>query len=207
MHIIKIINSMTIDIMKIADPSVVLNIVNKYPDFVTEQSNDITMDFACFAQRQVSRCDAVFEIDKYIRNIKISMEIEAGVFEFSLLYVFSKNLLKQFVGSVYEHKIYDLTRNMMQNKEIVSDIKTNTVKPYVVAFMTPSQLYPQKWEVLLAKKHLREEKENNLPTTDIYKCRKCDYRKTFISFMQTRSADEPMTTFVKCCNCYNTWTV
>ena len=41
--------------------------------------------------------------------------------------------------------------------------------------------------------------------TDIFKCGKCKQRKTTYYQMQTRSADEPMTTFVTCLNCDNRW--
>ena len=36
-------------------------------------------------------------------------------------------------------------------------------------------------------------------------CKKCNTRKTRYYQMQTRSADEPMTTFVTCNNCNNRW--
>ncbi|GLJ12872.1 hypothetical protein SUGI_0199640 [Cryptomeria japonica] len=42
-------------------------------------------------------------------------------------------------------------------------------------------------------------------TTDQFKCGKCGQRKTSYYQMQTRSADEPMTTFVTCVNCNNHW--
>ncbi|ORY33014.1 transcription factor S-II, central domain-domain-containing protein [Naematelia encephala] len=41
--------------------------------------------------------------------------------------------------------------------------------------------------------------------TDAFKCGKCGARKTTYYQMQTRSADEPMTTFVTCTNCKNRW--
>ena len=41
--------------------------------------------------------------------------------------------------------------------------------------------------------------------TDIFKCGKCKQRKTTYYQMQTRSADEPMTTFVTCLVCENRW--
>ncbi|PSC75709.1 Transcription elongation factor A 2 [Micractinium conductrix] len=42
-------------------------------------------------------------------------------------------------------------------------------------------------------------------TTDQFQCGKCRQRKTTYYQMQTRSADEPMTTFVTCLNCNNRW--
>lgn len=42
-------------------------------------------------------------------------------------------------------------------------------------------------------------------TTDQFKCGRCGQRKTTYYQMQTRSADEPMTTYVTCTNCHNRW--
>ncbi|KAJ1982730.1 transcription elongation factor TFIIS [Dimargaris verticillata] len=41
--------------------------------------------------------------------------------------------------------------------------------------------------------------------TDQFKCGRCKSRKCTYYQMQTRSADEPMTTFVTCTNCENRW--
>ncbi|KAF9164025.1 RNA polymerase II elongation factor [Actinomortierella ambigua] len=41
--------------------------------------------------------------------------------------------------------------------------------------------------------------------TDMFRCGKCKSRKCTYFQMQTRSADEPMTTFVTCRNCGNRW--
>ncbi|GAA5909313.1 hypothetical protein JCM6882_000948 [Rhodosporidiobolus microsporus] len=41
--------------------------------------------------------------------------------------------------------------------------------------------------------------------TDAFQCGKCKQRRCMYYQMQTRSADEPMTTFVTCLNCSNRW--
>lgn len=43
--------------------------------------------------------------------------------------------------------------------------------------------------------------------TDQFKCGRCKQRKCKYYQLQTRSADEPMTTFVTCINCNNRWKV
>lgn len=42
-------------------------------------------------------------------------------------------------------------------------------------------------------------------STDQFKCGRCGKRETTYYQLQTRSADEPMTTFVTCVNCNNHW--
>ncbi len=41
--------------------------------------------------------------------------------------------------------------------------------------------------------------------TDGFQCGRCKQRKTVYRQAQTRSADEPMTTFVTCTNCGHKW--
>ncbi|PNH08820.1 Transcription elongation factor A protein 1 [Tetrabaena socialis] len=46
---------------------------------------------------------------------------------------------------------------------------------------------------------------NNTASTDMFQCGRCKQRKTTYYQLQTRSADEPMTTFVTCVNCQARW--
>jgi transcription elongation factor S-II len=54
----------------------------------------------------------------------------------------------------------------------------------------------QKQNIMDAQVHV-----DNSAETDMFKCGKCGQRRTKYYQMQTRSADEPMTTFVTCINC------
>jgi len=49
------------------------------------------------------------------------------------------------------------------------------------------------------------EADEQYASTDMFYCRKCQKRKCTYYQMQTRSADEPMTTFVTCLVCGNRW--
>jgi DNA-directed RNA polymerase subunit M/transcription elongation factor TFIIS len=55
-------------------------------------------------------------------------------------------------------------------------------------------------DMALEKARTNEEDYNGL-----FKCGKCKSVKTTYYQMQTRSADEPMTTYVTCKNCGNRW--
>jgi len=46
---------------------------------------------------------------------------------------------------------------------------------------------------------------DNQPSTDQFRCGKCKQHKTTYYQLQTRSADEPMTTFITCTVCGNRW--
>lgn len=74
--------------------------------------------------------------------------------------------------------------------------------------MTHQEMKPEKWDVLIQNKIERDNAKYNTEieaATDTFTCRKCKLKKCTYYQMQTRSADEPMTTFVSCINCGNRW--
>ena len=77
-----------------------------------------------------------------------------------------------------------------------------------VGGMTHQELAPHVWEQYIAKKKERDE-NNQMPvieaSTDNFTCRKCKSKKCSYYQLQTRSADEPMTTFVTCIDCGKRW--
>lgn len=166
----------------------------------------ISSELVTFAKNNIHRDDGISCIMKNISDKKIANEMEEGIYRFSMTYVVTNNYIKELIPSIYETKIWEILRAIELYPELYTDIKNGNIEPRSIAFMKPSQLCPKNWSQLLAKKHLNEEKENNLPTTNMYKCYKCGERKCTISMLQTRSIDEPMTIFIRCSVCYNTWT-
>ena len=74
--------------------------------------------------------------------------------------------------------------------------------------MDYSELSPEQWADLKNEKQMRLENKY-LPkieaSTDNFTCSKCKSNKCTYYQLQTRSADEPMTTFVTCITCGNRW--
>lgn len=76
--------------------------------------------------------------------------------------------------------------------------------PYVfnVTKAVTSRYYPKLKEV---DDILSDEKAwLNVDSTD-EKCPKCEHPRAYFMQLQTRSADEPMTTFYRCCSCSYRW--
>ena len=55
----------------------------------------------------------------------------------------------------------------------------------------------------MRKQYVEKEAKENL--VGLFKCGRCKSKKTTYYQLQTRSADEPMTTFVSCLNCEKNW--
>ena len=57
------------------------------------------------------------------------------------------------------------------------------------------------------KRCVHDANEEEKATTDMFQCSRCCERKCTYYQMQTRSADEPMTTYVTCVKCNKHWKV
>ncbi len=187
------------------------NNLDKYK-FITENSKDLDKKFINFAKKNLDRAKFILELSDILNNIQKAIALEKGIFEFSLIHTFMNNLQEKFVISVYLDKIDDIKNNINGNEKINNEtlknaILSDEIRPELVAFLSPQQMHPKRWAEILNIRKYREDKENNIATTDLYKCRKCGERKAKISQMQIRCADEPTSTFVTCLVCYNTFVI
>lgn len=82
---------------------------------------------------------------------------------------------------------------------IKQDILSQTLLAKDVGYLTGKDLEPEKWNL----EHLLQQDE--VTEDGVFQCGKCGSKKTTYYSLQTRSADEPMTNFITCCNCKNRW--
>ena len=107
----------------------------------------------------------------------------------------------------YKHKVLEVVNNLKRNPDILK-----TVKAKDIPMLSPVQIFPDgpmaKTEFKLKEKELTIEAIKAKMDEDyegMFKCRKCKSKKTTYYQMQTRSADEPMTTYVTCMECGLKW--
>jgi transcription elongation factor S-II len=142
-------------------------------------------------------------INKFVNDKTLSSTIEESIHNFTTDYV--ENNDAQFLfESVYNTKFDEIISNIDtkgHNKNLLPLILNKTVKGENVAFLTPDELDPEKYETIIKKKQIEEYKKQHKATTDAFKCSKCKQKKCTVEEKQTRAGDEPMTTFVTCQNC------
>ncbi|CAH1438834.1 unnamed protein product [Lactuca virosa] len=97
-----------------------------------------------------------------------------------------------------------------KNPDFRRKVLLGHVKPERVLELTPEEMASterQMENVKIKEKALMECERGAPPkaTTDQFRCGRCGKRKCTYYQLQTRSADEPMTTFVTCVNCDNHW--
>ena len=150
----------------------------------------------------INRASAITEIIAIVFDFDIAAKIEAGIFEYTLIYGLNNNVILKLLPAVYQDKLFNIIDNI-KNKKFVEKLTKSDDACYLqkLAFMRPCEICPEKWETIIRKNKLREEKRNNVATTDLYMCNKCKERRCTVMEMQTRSGDEAVTRFITCLNC------
>jgi DNA-directed RNA polymerase subunit M/transcription elongation factor TFIIS len=138
--------------------------------------------------------------DKDIRN-----KIDEGFYDYT------KQLCESNPHNLYiATPIYkDIVKNFIYNCEKGSNtltklkklIKKGNFNPYNFAFLKPEELDEENWIKIILRRQITIDKLTNLPTVTWKECKRCKSSEYQFFQQQTRSADEPMTTFYICMGC------
>ena len=160
---------------------------------------------------ELFRNNVITKINTFICNLKKSKNIEISIYNNSIKEATQKKVVKkwdnEYFVSIYKSRLRTIIRNF-NYKPFLNDIKENIIESKKVGFITHQEINPEKWKKLIDDKVQRDKKKYEIDksgATDEFKCKKCHQRECSYYQLQTRSADEPMTTFVTCLNCGNNW--
>jgi len=150
------------------------------------------------------------KLNKKINNSQCSLNLEKGIFNYSLKEAEQRKIIKKWDNKFFVQIYIDRLRSILNNlnEKWVEEIQNEAIKPHVIAFMTHQELDHDKWSELIEIKSKRDKNKfetNVAAATDTFTCRKCKNNQCTYYQMQTRSADEPMTTFCQCIICGNRW--
>jgi len=139
-------------------------------------------------------------------NTNNSNKIEESIFNFSVDYA-TVNETPYLIEQIYETKVDEIVKllNNKENDYFLKAIKEEQINLDQIAFMKPDELNPEKYDKIIKKKSVEQDKIDNQATSNVYECKKCKNRKCSVTQRQTRAADEPATTFVKCKECGYEW--
>ena len=165
----------------------------------------------------ISRDKIVDKLNLVIRNYKQSTNLEKAIYNWAIEQATTKNVVKkwdnpQFI-QLYQDKLRSIYMNLspdgyVQNTSLLERLKNKEISAKDIPFMSHQEIHPELWNPVVDAKIKRDKSkcEVNLEAaTDEFKCFKCKKSKCTYYQLQTRSADEPMTTFVTCINCGNRW--
>ena len=155
------------------------------------------------------RNNIVTYLNEIFNNIKIAENLEKGIYNYTIQKCEEKNLIKKWSNSnfviLYIQKFKMIFYNL-KNKDIFNKLINKDIKAHELAFMTHQDMLPEIWNKLIEEKRIKDENTYSPKieaSTDDFTCGKCKSKKCTHYQLQTRSADEPMTTFVTCLDCGN----
>lgn len=112
-------------------------------------------------------------------------------------YVVKVRLLRSNLG----HKEHELRDSVMSGLTTPGRLVTMTYEELAPDSVKKERQQSREFHT----KDIQSAKPEDLAESDQYECKRCHKRMVKLYQMQTRSADEPMTTFVTCVNCGNRW--
>jgi transcription elongation factor S-II len=151
------------------------------------------------------------KFQELLENEKKAINLEKGIYNYALKEATNRKVVKKWDNPYYIQIYLDRMRSIYLNlvkPALLQNVKEGTVTVKTLAFMTHQEMQPDKWDALIQAKIKKDKSKYDVQQeamTDTFKCRKCHSKKCSYYQMQTRSADEPMTTFVTCIECANRW--
>jgi hypothetical protein len=156
----------------------------------------------------VSDLDIMRDIERGILRQTIRQIISHGVNGRTWKDPVVKEAYHAIFQKVYRNLAPEGSPHSIGNPRLLELVKNRTIPGKDLAGMEPAKLWPEKWqdmEEARIMKQIATLEATSEAGTDMFQCRKCKERKCVFTEVQTRSADEPMTTFVCCLVCGNKW--
>ncbi|KAK7804199.1 hypothetical protein U0070_019421 [Myodes glareolus] len=114
----------------------------------------------------------------------------------------------------YRNRVRSRISNLKdpRNPSLRQNVLSGAISPGLIAKMTAEEMASDELRELrnaMTQEAIREHQmaKTGGTTTDLLRCSKCKKKNCTYNQVQTRSADEPMTTFVLCNECGNRWKV
>ena len=152
-----------------------------------------------------------------LQEMDTAKNIEIGVYNACVEIAYRTAVVRRWTDRafvmLYHNRARAVYANLLPtsyvgNKYLIGRLARAELLPHQLAFMSPLELFPERWESILEDKRREEEMRTELESqqySTLFRCSKCRQRKTTYYQMQTRSADEPMTVFITCQECQHKW--
>ena len=137
--------------------------------------------------------------------------IEKSITNYSRDEANKRNIIKRWDNPyfvlIYTERIRTIIYNL-KNTDMIERINNKELKSADIGYMSHQEMDIERWREMIEQKKKRDKSKTQLSFNieeGEFICRKCGSNKTTYYQMQTRSADEPMTTFVQCTQCPARW--
>jgi transcription elongation factor S-II len=192
------------------------NLVNKWK-VILHKAKNIDESFLLKGENVSRRNNTRKNLLKYLEMSLKDKDDEAEIKNLKIKIVEIEDKLNETLKgeAPYLNRVLEIIHNLKdeKNEEFRENIINGKIKPEELCTMNSVDMLSKN-----KQKEIEKEKEKKVDevrtdwqekhgqvTEGVYKCKVCGGRKTIQHEQQTRSADEPMTLFITCLNCKNTW--
>lgn len=152
------------------------------------------------------KIEKLFETD-YEGSDEIAESLELAIYNHSIKIAAEPSWESEQFVACYKNNAFRVLSNLTDNpnRPLVWDMIDNgEIDPDEIVTIAPERLDPERWEkakrTVIDKVMFEKPDPDSLPDGE-FKCPKCGSKKTTYYQLQTRSADESFTTFVKDWKC------
>tara|TARA_B110000967_G_scaffold206920_1_gene254892 strand:- start:1300 stop:1824 length:525 start_codon:yes stop_codon:yes gene_type:complete len=157
------------------------------------------------------------KLESLVKSKKWAKKIERSIFNFAIKQSIAARVIKKWENknfcTIYTNRFKSIYLNIdknsyLKNKSLLNKIKLKKMTVEDLTNISHRDMNPKIWKELIFNKIKKDEnwiKGDISASTDEFKCFKCFKKRCTYYQLQTRSADEPMTTFVTCLECGNRW--
>lgn len=118
------------------------------------------------------------------------------------------HLISEYPAS-FPKEVRSKSHNLKENKKLCINVYFGNLETADFVRMSPAEMQSEelrsKNNKIIKESILASQFANTAAETDMFKCSRCKQKKCTYSQLQTRSCDEPMTTFVSCTVCGHRW--
>ena len=197
---------------------------DKFPLFNFGETCEICNNTIVSNKRKKKNHECIFETGSYhpmriyskeflmrlFNDMKMGVNCEKAIFNCSVQYCKNAMIVTNWKSSefcrIYKHKFMGVRFNLLnkKNPRLLQRVLDGEIKSFKLPFMDKRELFPEHWIgkefgksiIIISQPEVSE---------SIINCPSCKSNKVHYYQLQTRSADEPMTTFCTCTNCNKRW--
>ncbi|WIA10844.1 hypothetical protein OEZ85_011010 [Tetradesmus obliquus] len=163
--------------------------------------------------RVTAQLQRVFDGDSVLAH-----NLELAIFNHSIAHATLKGIPRQWQSSAFCACYSTKARSMLYNLRLPSNprlrqqVMDGTISVRQLVKLSPQDMYPERWvSVLYDVARMANRRMAPQPGFGMgegaFVCSRCKSKRTTYFQLQTRSADEPMTTFVTCLDCSKRWKI